>query len=56
LERVVNRHLPCSAMGRGALAKVRWKNDRIRKKKARDKRKAQPAESAAAGGGSESTA
>lgn len=25
-------------MGRGALAKVRWKNDRIRKKKARDKR------------------
>lgn len=28
-------------MGRGALAKVRWKNDRIRKKKLRDKRKAQ---------------
>lgn len=27
-------------MGRGALAKVRWKNDRIKKKKARDKRKA----------------
>ncbi|HEX7168973.1 MAG TPA: hypothetical protein VF230_18490 [Acidimicrobiales bacterium] len=30
-------------MGRGALAKVRWKNDRIRKKKARDKRQAQEA-------------
>jgi hypothetical protein len=26
-------------MGRGALAKVRWKHDRERKKKARDKRK-----------------
>jgi hypothetical protein len=25
-------------MGRGSLAKVRWKNDRIKKKKARDKR------------------
>jgi hypothetical protein len=27
-------------MGRGALAKVRWKHDRLRKKKARDRRKA----------------
>ena len=34
-------------MGRGALSKVRWKNDRIRKKKARDKRRGQPAEGAA---------
>ena len=33
-------------MGRGALAKVRWKHDRGRKKKARDQRKA--AERAAA--------
>lgn len=28
-------------MGRGSLAKVRWKNDRIKKKKARDKRRGQ---------------
>jgi hypothetical protein len=35
-------------MGRGALSKVRWKNDRIRKKKARDKRRGQPAEGASA--------
>ncbi|HEX6399924.1 MAG TPA: hypothetical protein VF108_05575 [Actinomycetota bacterium] len=27
-------------MGRGALAKVRWKHDRLRKKKDRDKRQA----------------
>ena len=27
-------------MGRGALAKVRWKRDRARKKKARDQKKA----------------
>jgi hypothetical protein len=33
-------------VGRGALAKVRWKHDRLRKKKARDRRKA--AEHAAA--------
>ena len=26
-------------MGRGALAKVRWKHDRLRKKKEREKRK-----------------
>ena len=31
------------AMGRGAHSKVRVKNDRIRMKKARDKRKAQQA-------------
>ncbi len=30
-------------MGRGDRAKVRWKNDRIKKKKARDRRQAQPA-------------
>ena len=28
-------------MGRGDRAKVRWKNDRIRKKKERDRRQAQ---------------
>ena len=27
-------------MGRGALAKTRWKHDRLRKKKARDQKKA----------------
>jgi len=27
-------------MGRGAVAKIRWKNDRVKKKKARDKRRA----------------
>lgn len=37
-------------MGRGALAKVRWKNDRIRKKKARDKRKAEPKSTEATAG------
>jgi hypothetical protein len=26
-------------MGRGALSKIRWRNDRIKKKKARDKRR-----------------
>lgn len=30
-------------MGRGDLAKVRWKNDRIKKKKERDRRRAQAA-------------
>lgn len=30
-------------MGRGALSKVRWKNDRIKKKRERDKRRAQAA-------------
>ncbi len=30
-----------AAMGRGELSKRRWKNDRIKKKKARDRRKAQ---------------
>lgn len=34
-------------MGRGALAKVRWKNDRIRKKKQRDKRRAAAVDTAA---------
>ena len=28
-----------AAMGRGSLAKVRWKNKRVEKKKARDKAK-----------------
>ena len=32
-----------SFMGRGAKAKVRWKNDRIRKKRTRDKRQAEAA-------------
>ncbi|MGH9244584.1 MAG: hypothetical protein ACRD29_09765 [Acidimicrobiales bacterium] len=30
-------------MGRGALAKVRWRNERIRKKRERDRRKRQAA-------------
>jgi hypothetical protein len=33
-------------MGRGAKAKVRWKNDRIRKKRDRDKRQAEAARDA----------
>ena len=41
-------------MGRGALSKVRWKNDRIRKKKARDKRRGQPVEGATAAATTES--
>lgn len=32
-----------AAMGRGDLAKVRWKNDRTKKKKARIRRRAQAA-------------
>lgn len=36
------RLLRFTPMGRGSLAKVRWKNDRIKKKKARDKRVAAP--------------
>jgi hypothetical protein len=31
-------------MGRGALSKVRWRNDRIKKKKARDKRRGRETE------------
>jgi len=34
-------------MGRGARATRRWKNDRIRAKKARDRRKAEAARAAA---------
>ena len=33
-------------MGRGDRSKVRWKNDRVKKKKARDRRQAQAAASA----------
>jgi len=36
-------------MGRGSKAKVRWKNDRIRKKRDREKRHAQAAHEARKG-------
>ena len=42
------RLLTSSVVGRGDRATRRWQNDRIRKKKARDKRVAKPAEPATA--------